>query len=58
MTAHDLYHGWFYRNGALHLASTLGWGLQLLKADARRLQLREASDRLERAWANLPSAIS
>jgi len=55
MTAHDLYRGWFYHNGALRLASTLGWGLQMLKADARRLGLREASDRLERAWANLPA---
>ncbi len=54
-TAHDLYRGWFYQNGALRLASTLGWGLQMLKADARRLGLREASDRLERAWANLPA---
>jgi uncharacterized protein len=53
MTAHDLYRGWFYHNGALRLASTLGWGLQLLKTDARRLGLRETSDRLERAWANL-----
>jgi putative CocE/NonD family hydrolase len=55
MTAHDLYEGWFYHNGALRLAATLGWGLQMLKADARRLQLREASDALERAWANLPA---
>jgi len=53
MTAHDLYNGWFYHNGALRLASTLGWGLQMLKADARRLKLRDASDRLEQAWANL-----
>jgi uncharacterized protein len=53
MTACDLYHGWFYNNGALRLASTLGWGLQMLKGDARRLRLREASDRLEQAWANL-----
>jgi uncharacterized protein len=53
MTAHDLYHGWFYHHGALRLASSLGWGLQMLKADARRLKLREASDRLEHAWANL-----
>ncbi len=55
MTAHDLYNGWFYHHGALRLASTLGWGLQMLKADARRLQLREASELLERAWANLPA---
>jgi uncharacterized protein len=52
MTAHDLYHGWFYLNGALRLASSLGWGLQMLKADARRLKLRQASDALERAWAS------
>src|SRR5450631_315794 len=53
MTVHDLYHGWFYHHGALRLASSLGWGLQMLKADARRLRLREASDRLEQAWSNL-----
>ncbi len=53
MTAFDLYHGWFYHNGALRLASSLGWGLQTLKADARRNRLSEASNRLEHAWANL-----
>ncbi len=53
MTAHDLYNGWFYHHGALRLASALGWGIQMLKADARRLDLREASDRLEQAWANI-----
>lgn len=53
MTAHDLYHGWFYHHGALRLASTLGWGLQLLKEDARRRGLRDTSDRLESAWSNL-----
>jgi uncharacterized protein len=58
MTAHDLYHGWFYHHGALRLASSLGWGLQMLKADARRLKLREASDRLEQAWANLSAQTS
>jgi uncharacterized protein len=58
MTACDLYHGWFYNNGALRLASTLGWGLQMLKEDARRLKLREASDRLEHAWANLAAQTS
>jgi uncharacterized protein len=36
MTACDLYHGWFYHHGALRLASSLGWGLQMLKADARQ----------------------
>jgi putative CocE/NonD family hydrolase len=55
MAATDLYHGWFYNNGALRLASSLGWGLQMLKEDARRLNLRDASERLERAWANLPA---
>src|ERR1700722_11342567 len=58
MTPHDLYHGWFYNNGALRLASTLAWGLQMLKVDARRLRLREASDRLEQAWANLAAQTS
>lgn len=53
MTAHDLYRGWFYHNGALRLASTLGWGVQMLKEDARRLGLREASDALEVAWINI-----
>ena len=37
MTAADLYHGWFYHQGALRLASTLGWGIQML----------------ESAWANV-----
>jgi putative CocE/NonD family hydrolase len=53
MTAADLYHGWFYHQGALRLASTLGWGIQMLREDARRLGLREASDRLESAWLNV-----
>ncbi len=54
-TACDLYHGWFYRQGALRLASSLGWGLQMLKADARRRKLRAASDGLEKAWSDLRS---
>jgi putative CocE/NonD family hydrolase len=58
MTAHDLYHGWFYHHGALRLALSLGWGLQMLKMDARRRRLRDASDRLEQAWANLPAQTS
>ena len=44
MTATDLYHGWFYHHGALRLSSTLGWGIQMLREDARRKGLREASD--------------
>jgi uncharacterized protein len=58
MCACDLYHGWFYHNGALRLAASLGWGLQMLKGDARRKGLREASDRLEQAWANLAAQTS
>ncbi len=54
-TAHDLYHGWFYNHGVLRLASSLGWGLQMLKQDARHLQLREAREALERAWSALPA---
>jgi uncharacterized protein len=54
-TACDLYHGWFYRQGALRLASSLGWGLQMMKADARRRKLRAASVGLEQAWADLRS---
>jgi putative CocE/NonD family hydrolase len=53
MTAADLYHGWFYHHGALRLASTMGWGIQMLREDARRLELRSASDRLEMAWLNI-----
>ncbi len=53
MTAVDLYHGWFYHQGALRLNSTLGWGIQMLREDARRRGLRSASDRLEAAWANI-----
>ncbi len=53
MTAADLYRGWFYHNGALRLGSALGWGIQMLREDARRRGLREASGRLEAAWANV-----
>ena len=53
MTAADLHHGWFYHQGALRLSSTFGWGIQMLREDARRKGLRAASDRLEDAWANL-----
>ena len=58
MTATDLYHGWFYHQGALRLASTLGWGIQMLREDARRLGLREASTRLENAWMNVRAQAS
>jgi putative CocE/NonD family hydrolase len=53
MTAGDLYRGWFYQRGALRLNSTLGWGIQMLREDARRKNLRDAVDRLESAWANV-----
>jgi putative CocE/NonD family hydrolase len=53
MTATDLYHGWFYHQGALRLSSALGWGIQMLREDARRKGLREASNKLEAAWANI-----
>jgi uncharacterized protein len=55
MTAADLYHGWFYHHGALRLSTTLGWGIQMLREDARRKGLREASNKLEAAWANIRS---
>ncbi len=58
MAATDLYSGWFYHNGALRLASSLAWGLQLLKTDARRRGLREASDKLEQAWADVRNQFS
>jgi putative CocE/NonD family hydrolase len=53
MAATDLYNGWFYHNGALRFATSLAWGLQMLKMDARRLGFREASDKLEQAWADI-----
>jgi len=58
MTAADLYHGWFYHHGALRLSSTLGWGVQMLREDGRRLGLRDASERLETAWANIRAQSS
>jgi hypothetical protein len=53
MTAADLYHGWFYHHGALRLSSSLAWGIQMLREDARRLDMHDASDKLEAAWANV-----
>jgi len=55
MTATNLYHGWFYHQGALRLSSAFGWGIQMLREDARRKGLRAASDQLEAAWANIRS---
>ncbi|MGA9242948.1 MAG: CocE/NonD family hydrolase [Silvibacterium sp.] len=53
MTVCDLFAGWFYHNGALRLSSSLVWGLQILKEDARRLGLHESSACLEAAWLNV-----
>ena len=53
MAASDLYHGWFYHQGALRLNSSLGWGIQMLREDARRRNLREANAKLEAAWSNI-----
>lgn len=53
MTACDLFAGWFYHNGALRLSSSLSWGLQMLKEDARRLGLHDPGFRLETAWQNV-----
>lgn len=53
MTATDLYHGWFYHQGALRLSSALAWGIQMLREDAKRKNLREASNKLESAWTNI-----
>src|SRR5579859_3168136 len=39
--------------GALRLSSTLGWGIQMLREDALRKGLRDASKKLESAWASL-----
>jgi hypothetical protein len=58
MATVDLYRGWFYHQGALRLSSTLGWGIQMLREDARRLGLREASDKLEAAWTNIRAQAS
>jgi len=58
MTAVDLYRGWFYHQGALRLSSALGWGIQMLREDARGLGLRDASAKLEAAWANIRSQAS
>ena len=58
MTAADLYHGWFYHQGALRLSSTLGWGIQMLREDARRKGLREPNARLESAWSSIRTQAS
>ena len=58
MTACDLYAGWFYHHGTLRLASSLGWGVQMLKEDVVRLGLHDARARLEAAWTNLRAQMN
>jgi putative CocE/NonD family hydrolase len=58
MTAADLYDGWFYQNGALRLAATLGWGTQMLRGDAWRAGDREVANPMESAWSNLRGQIT
>ena len=53
MTAADLYHGWFYHQGALRLASTLGWGIQMLREDAGAADCAKPATGLKHAWANI-----
>jgi putative CocE/NonD family hydrolase len=53
MAATDLYHGWFYHQGALRLSSTLGWGIQMLRGDALRRGLDAASKTVEAAWNSI-----
>src|SRR5438552_12324287 len=40
-TASEYYDGWTYRGGALHLAFTESWGVQLAQDAARRRELRQ-----------------
>lgn len=57
MTAFDLYSGWFYRGGLLQAGTTTGWGNQMLREDAKRLEAWGAYEALERAWAS-PGALA
>ncbi len=57
-TAGDLYHGWFYHHGALRLAGTVGWAVQLLRADARRLNDQQPAHALEEAALRLPNLFA
>lgn len=56
MTAFDLYSGWFYRDGMLQQQSTLSWGNQMLREDARRAGQWDLYRRLEASYAN-PSQL-
>jgi putative CocE/NonD family hydrolase len=52
MTAFDLHSGWFYRDGILQLASTLGWANQMLREDVRRAGPASLYEALERSYLN------
>jgi len=51
MCAADLYNGWFYNKGILRLATTFGWGNQMLREDAWRLGATCSASALEEAYA-------
>ena len=57
-TAGDLHSGWFYHQGAYRLASGIGWALQMLRADARRLGLGSAGRALEEAATRVPALLA
>lgn len=57
MTAFDLYSGWFYRDGLLCQAGTLGWGNQMLREDAVRAGRMETFEVLDKTW-NIPGAFN
>ncbi len=52
MTAFDLYGGWFYRSGLLQLQTTISWGNQMLREDARRQEAWELYKELEASFRN------
>lgn len=57
MTAFDLYSGWFYRAGMLQQQSTLAWGNQMLREDARRAGEWDLYRRLEASYADLSGLV-
>ncbi len=57
MSAADLYHGWFYKNGILRLGTTLNWGNQMLREDVWREGHTELAAALEASW-RAPAALT
>jgi putative CocE/NonD family hydrolase len=53
MTASQYYEGWTYNQGALALAFTMSWAIDLAGGDARRAKDDEARRRLEAAWGSI-----